>query len=65
MPIVIIEKKDINRHPDLKEELMGIAKSVDEWDGTIIYRTAPEKVSAFIRKLNMHHIGFHLKHSEH
>jgi hypothetical protein len=61
MPIIIIDQKDINRHPDLKEELKLIAKSVDEWDGTIIYLTVPEKVSDITSKLDSHQIAFHLK----
>jgi hypothetical protein len=61
MPVIVTDQKEINMHPDLKKELKLIAKSVDEWDGTIIYLTVPEKVSDFISKLDTHGIAFHLK----
>ena len=63
MPVIIIDKNDINRHPDLKEELKLIAESVDEVDGTFIYKTIPQKVTILIVKLNKYRIAFDLKHS--
>lgn len=62
MAIIVIDLKDLDMHPVLKEELILLAKGFDEWDGTVIYRTAPEKIIDFTDKLKARNIAFHLKH---
>jgi hypothetical protein len=63
MTAFIIDKSDINKHPDLREELKLIADKVEEWDSILIYETVPQNFSAFIKLLNAHRISFHLKNS--
>jgi len=62
MPIIIIVKKAIEGHPDLKEELKLLAESVEERSGTILYRVG-SNLRRFIEKLNPYHIEYRLKHS--
>jgi hypothetical protein len=61
MPAFIIDKRDINKHPDLKEELKLISEKVEEGDSAFIYRTAPQKFSAFIKILNAYRVEFLMK----
>jgi hypothetical protein len=63
MPLFTIDKKTINKHPKLRDELKQIAKSIEAEEDNFIYRTDPDKYRVFIERLNAYHIAFYLKNS--
>jgi len=61
MPVIIINKTELEKYPHLRRKLSAIAESTQELDQSILFTTESLKLRDFIEKLKPFPLEFSLK----